>query len=321
MQVVLADGTSVNASATENSDLFWALKGGGPNFGIDCHLLEQMNICLTLAGIVTRFDVNTAPVRNIWFNCTLYPNSQVPAIFDAMVEWQNNYAASDTLGTVALIIGLETTEIGLLYAEPTYMPASFAPFYNLAEGTVAIPPTNGTLSQVTTILGESGATPVERHDYRAASSKIDAQLYTDVYNVWQPQASAVYNSTGANQTFVIQPWPSTLAAAGNAAGGNPLNLPAESFQSWTTLVDWADASQDDQVRAVSINTANSWETLSQQRGLSEGFLFMNDCSREQDPLASYGSTNLAKLRSIATQYDPTAFFQNQQNNGFLVSKA
>lgn len=32
-EVVLADGRIVNANARENTDLFWALKGGGPNFG------------------------------------------------------------------------------------------------------------------------------------------------------------------------------------------------------------------------------------------------------------------------------------------------
>lgn len=30
---MLADSSVVNVSATENKDLFWALKGGGPNFG------------------------------------------------------------------------------------------------------------------------------------------------------------------------------------------------------------------------------------------------------------------------------------------------
>jgi FAD/FMN-containing dehydrogenase len=33
-EIVLADGSIVDANATSNSDLFWALKGGGPNFGL-----------------------------------------------------------------------------------------------------------------------------------------------------------------------------------------------------------------------------------------------------------------------------------------------
>ena len=45
VQVVTADGDLLNASERENSDLFWALRGGGGNF-----------------GVVTRFDYTLHPV-------------------------------------------------------------------------------------------------------------------------------------------------------------------------------------------------------------------------------------------------------------------
>jgi FAD/FMN-containing dehydrogenase len=34
VKIVVADGTALNASATENPDLFWAVRGGGGNYGV-----------------------------------------------------------------------------------------------------------------------------------------------------------------------------------------------------------------------------------------------------------------------------------------------
>lgn len=51
------------------------------------------------------------------------------------------------------------------------------------------------------------------------------------------------------------------------------------------------------------------------------FDYMNDCTRDQNPLASYGEKNLKKLKKIASKYDPKGFFQKKQNGGFLLSRA
>ena len=37
-EIVMADGRVVRASAEENADLFWAIRGGGGNFGIAASL-------------------------------------------------------------------------------------------------------------------------------------------------------------------------------------------------------------------------------------------------------------------------------------------
>jgi FAD/FMN-containing dehydrogenase len=37
VEMVVADGRIVRAAASENSDLFWAIRGGGGNFGRDCN--------------------------------------------------------------------------------------------------------------------------------------------------------------------------------------------------------------------------------------------------------------------------------------------
>lgn len=59
--VVLADGKFVTASRGENSDLFWALRGGGGNF-----------------GVVTSFLFRLHPVDTVFAGPTLWPMEQAP---------------------------------------------------------------------------------------------------------------------------------------------------------------------------------------------------------------------------------------------------
>ncbi|WP_024513130.1 FAD-binding oxidoreductase [Bradyrhizobium sp. ARR65] len=52
-QVALADGSVVSASATHNQDLFWAIRGGGGNFGVVTQMRCKLhNIPIVLAGVL-----------------------------------------------------------------------------------------------------------------------------------------------------------------------------------------------------------------------------------------------------------------------------
>ncbi|KAF2876999.1 hypothetical protein BDV95DRAFT_589646 [Massariosphaeria phaeospora] len=301
-EVVLADGRIVNANAGENTDLFWALKGGGANF-----------------GIVTKFDMYTIPVHDIWYQVSIYTPDQAYACIDAFTEWQIK-GSSDLKSTVAMIIGLDSITVGLLYSKTTVPPAVFEPFNKLTPALVAVPPTNGTILSLTQILASTSSTDPMRHDYRGVSSGIDAQLYKDVYAVWKEKATAVHASVGANMTFVLQPIPAGMARAGKAKGGNPMGIPEKTHQWWTTLVDWTNPKDDETVRSVPIAITETWKQQSKQRGLEIPYIFMNDASRDQNPIASYGKENVQKLKAIAAKYDPTQVFQNLQHNGFLLKQ-
>jgi hypothetical protein len=66
--LVVADGTVLRANANEDPDLFWALRGGGGNF-----------------GVVTQFEVKLHPVRSVLFGRGLCAEDD---IFSLLQHWR-----------------------------------------------------------------------------------------------------------------------------------------------------------------------------------------------------------------------------------------
>lgn len=63
VEMVLADGSQVTASADENTDLFWAVRGGGGNF-----------------GVVTAFHFRLYPVSNVIAGPTVWALEKTPEV-------------------------------------------------------------------------------------------------------------------------------------------------------------------------------------------------------------------------------------------------
>jgi hypothetical protein len=66
-EVVLADGTQVKASAGENSDLFWALRGGGGNFGVVTSFLFRAHAIATVQAGPTFWPLEQTPEVMRWY--------------------------------------------------------------------------------------------------------------------------------------------------------------------------------------------------------------------------------------------------------------
>ena len=65
--VVLADGSLVTANAHQHEDLFWALRGGGGNFGVVTSFLFQGCPINTIIGGPTLWELDQAPEVMRWY--------------------------------------------------------------------------------------------------------------------------------------------------------------------------------------------------------------------------------------------------------------
>ena len=80
-QIVLANGSLVNANAQSNPDHWWALKGGSNNFGKQDIVPKSQNNQKIRLGIVTAFTLSTYPIHEVWGGIKSYTLDQLPALF------------------------------------------------------------------------------------------------------------------------------------------------------------------------------------------------------------------------------------------------
>src|SRR5580704_8086595 len=84
-QVVTADGSVLTASASENEDLFWALCGGGGNF-----------------GVVTSFEFRAHPVHTVLGGLLLYPREMAVDVIRHFRDYMQS--APDELTVYAALL-------------------------------------------------------------------------------------------------------------------------------------------------------------------------------------------------------------------------
>ena len=118
-EVVLANSSIVRADNTSNSDLLWALKGGGPNY-----------------GVVTSFTYKTLAIDNMWFESRLYTSDKNQQLLDALVTYQE-MAINDTKANIVYQLSENTASpqsfVGFLYLEPLELPSVFRAFYDIPQ--------------------------------------------------------------------------------------------------------------------------------------------------------------------------------------------
>jgi len=84
-EIVLANGTVVIANARQHADLFWAIRGGGGNF-----------------GIVTSFLFQAHPVKEVFGGPTLWPIEQTAEVMEWYHEFIHN-APDELNGFIAVL--------------------------------------------------------------------------------------------------------------------------------------------------------------------------------------------------------------------------
>ncbi len=291
-QVVTADGALVNASADEHPDLFWALRGGGGNF-----------------GVVTEFTFRLHPVSDVYGGPMLFELSDAPAILAYFRDF----------------ISGAPREYGGFPAFQIAPPLPFIPADRVGDTFLLVVSCwTGSVADGERILQgfREVAAPVAEHvgvmPYAGLNSAFDALVPPGLQHYWKASfvtdlteaAIAAHVEHGARVPVVnstVHIYPINGACHDVAPDATAFGHRDASFAAVIAGM-WPDPA-DNPAHIAWVKDYHAAVTPHSEPGGYVNFASADDQARVAD---SYGS-NYPRLREVKRRYDPDNLFHLNQN--------
>ncbi|KAI0888224.1 FAD-binding domain-containing protein [Annulohypoxylon maeteangense] len=301
-EIVLGSGEIITVDSKTNADLFWALRGGGGNF-----------------GVVTQFVASTFKQGPMWGGTVAWEmHSTKATLIDALVSYAENGSQEDP--NSALIVSFAYIQnyqawlsvVMAHHSDPQPSgshPKVFDDFMSI-ENEVQGSKRNAFHSNFTVEIDDASP-PGLRESYWTLTTHVDKQLTLDLLAIFEEEIIPIQNLTEFLPAFVYQVVTVPQLKAMTRNGGNALGI--DGSEKPLFLINysarWKFDSDDALVLTAMSNILSRSRELARARGLDHPFLYMNYASQFQDPLGSYGTENKARLMRISRKYDPDGVFE------------
>lgn len=169
---------------------------------------------------------------------------------------------------------------------------------------------------------DEGLTDGLRQTQWCTSFKGDRDLFTFIVNNFYAELPTIQGAMGllpvvSMQAITAGQLKGMQKNGGNALGFNYSNGP---YFIMNIAVQWEDVSDDGRILSFSSTIAEKVKVEAQSKGLDNDYIYINYASQSEDPIASYGSANVKKLKDISMKYDPTSVFINLMLGHFKLGK-
>jgi FAD/FMN-containing dehydrogenase len=281
--VVTAEGKLVSASASENADLFWALRGAGANF-----------------GVVTSLEYRLHPVTGVLGGLVLYDMSQAKDVFRFYGEFSRS--APDELGSA----------FGMLTAPDGNPVAGIVAVYNgpTQEAEKILKPLRS--------FGTPLADLIQPMSYVAAQSIFDASYPRGLYHYWKSGFLRELND-GAMETMIS--FAQSKATPGCQVFLEHLHGAARRVPTAETAFANRDNAYNLGIFTITPNPAETDKNIRWARELwaalqpyVAGRVYVNYLGADEaDRIREAYGPNYERLAALKKKYDPTNFFRLNQN--------
>jgi FAD/FMN-containing dehydrogenase len=290
VDIVTADGRFLTASESENADLFWAVRGGGGNF-----------------GIVTSFEYGLHDLGPITAGVAIYPFAMSKDVLRFYREFTSS--APDSVMTMAGIMN-DTAEtaspgdrvawIGVCHSGPE------------GEGERLVRPIKEFGPPIVDMIGPmpyttlqtifDGAYPSGNRNYWR--SNFLTELSDEAIDIIVARSDGLPSGAGTSLFFEHM-----QGAFGRVGEHDTAFASRAAKHDFTVLSVWEDAAEDDK------NIKWTREFGDAMKSLATGAAYVNymmDDEGAERVRAAY-EANYERLVAIKKKYDPTNFFSGNQN--------
>jgi FAD/FMN-containing dehydrogenase len=283
--LITADGELVTASAEEHSDLFWALKGGGGNF-----------------GIVTSITYRLQPVGTVISGMILYPFTRAREVLRYYRDFVTAGLPDELIVFGSAITSPDGTPLIAI------IPAYTGP--DLEEGERVLAPLRA--------FGPPAADRVTRMPYVAMQRMFDAATPHGVRSYWKSTFLRSFPDEAIDafvQFAAARTSPRTMVKLEHAHGAatrvapNATAFPARSHAfDLVVLSLWDDAEDDAR------NVAWTRDFYSAMQPWSAGLVYVNALADDDGARVrqAFGD-NYDRLARVKAKYDPANRFRRNQN--------
>ncbi|TGO27245.1 hypothetical protein BPAE_0045g00440 [Botrytis paeoniae] len=346
-EIALSNGTIANTNAHNNPDLYWALRGGGNNF-----------------GIVTRFDLQTYPQGPAWGGQNYYLFSDIstqrntlsipsrpflPFSLQSLTIPLTNlflktacllsYCTSTTtfLNAIQELITNQTSDTSSQF----YGSIGYLAHYDLFAGLTCLTNSNG-VANPSAFEGvrKLGAYSTNRNASMGELAKeltsMDVwgdriiwatmtlyphpELSQKIFNLFLEQIEDIKHVPGFLPSFVLQPLVPSVHSEGsqspNGLSGNDGTLIVFNINIW-----WSSQASDSYTPLMQQSTHNLISKLTlfaKELGILHKYIYPNYADASQNVFAGYGEENLSRLRQVQEAYDPEGTWRRLQSGGFKI---
>ncbi len=283
--VVLADGSVVTASADENADLFWGLRGGGGNF-----------------GIVTSFEYRLHPVGPVLGGMLVYPFERASEILRVYRDF--NASAPDEMTVFAAMMtnpeGVKVIALVVCYNGP------------IEQGEALLKPLRESTGPIADLVGPM--------PYEQQQTLLDEGFPFGLQNYWKSEFLKQLPDEAIDvivEQFSAVPSPLTaivLEQFGGAYRRVDAQDTAFSHRDWDynflIISRWGDRGD---ARKNTEWARGVWQAV---QPYASGGVYVNYLEPGQEGTdrirAAYGP-NYERLVALKSTYDPSNFFRLNQN--------